>query len=540
MTDVPILIVGGGPVGLGLAIDLGWRGIECLLVEQGDGSIYHPRANTVNSRTMEFCRRWGIDREVKESGAPPDFPPTIIYCTSLDGYELCRIERPTHGGYKPLSTTPERSQRCNQIWFDPILRKRASQFPTVKLRYRCKFESFERDGDAVIANIRDQETGQAERVNARFLVDCSGGASGIGKTLGVKQIGRPVLSYHCNIFLKVPQLWEKHDKGKAAFYFLIDKLGDYGSVIEIDGRELWRLGVHGDEWKDDPTDELVNRTIRRALGPKIDYEVISANKGTCRDLVADRFAFPPIFLAGDCVHQHAPSGGFGMNTGMGDAVDLGWKLAAAVEGWGGPALLESYEPERRPVALRNVGEATDNATRETNAHLIKLVQDATPEGEDARKKIGADIVADRAKTFISDGIALGYIYDSPVIVPDGSPRPQLTVMDYTPTTYPGARAPHAWVAEGRSTIDLFGRNFVLMRSGGADPSAIVTAAATRNVPLEVFDISDSSTAKLYEKKLVLVRPDGHVAWRGDSAPSDPLSVIDAVRGAVARRAAKAA
>jgi hypothetical protein len=229
-----------------------------------------------------------------------------------------------------------------------------------------------------------------------------------------------------------------------------------------------------------------------------------------------------------------------MNTGMGDAVDLGWKLAACVEGWGGPALLESYEPERRPVAQRNVGEATDNAVRATNAHLVKLVQDATPEGEDARKTIGADIVANRAKTFISDGIALGYIYDSPVIVPDGSPRPQLTVMDYTPTTYPGARAPHAWVAEGKSTIDLFGRKFVLMRSGGADPSAIVTAAATRGVPLEVFDISDSSIAKLYEKKLVLVRPDGHVAWRGDSAPSDPLSVIDAVRGAVARRAAKAA
>jgi 2-polyprenyl-6-methoxyphenol hydroxylase-like FAD-dependent oxidoreductase len=540
--QIPVLIVGGGPVGLGLAIDLGWRGIDCLLVEQGDGSIYHPRANTVNSRTMEFCRRWGFAQEVKESGAPPDFPPHIIYCTSLVGPTLCRIERPTHGGYKPLPTTPERSQRCNQIWFDPILRKRASQFPSVKLRYRCKFESFERDGDGVIANIRDQETGQAERVAARFLVDCSGGASGIGKTLGVKQIGRPILSYHANIFLKIPELWEMHDKGKAAFYFLIDKRGDYGSVIEIDGRELWRLGVHGDEWKDEPTDELVNSTIRRALGPDIPYEVISVNKWTCRDLVADRFGFPPIFLAGDCVHQHAPSGGFGMNTGMGDAVDLGWKLAACIEGWGGPALLESYETERRPVAQRNVGEATDNSVRAANEHLVQYVEDDTPQGEAARKQLGDDIVNTRAKTFISDGIALGYIYDSPVIVPDGTPKPQLSVMSYTPTTYPGARAPHAWVADDKSTLDLFGRGFVLMRSGGADPSTLVAAAKSRGVPLEVFDISNSSIEKLYEKKLVLVRPDGHVAWRGDAAPSDPLAIIDTVRGAavVGGRAAKAA
>jgi hypothetical protein len=230
-----------------------------------------------------------------------------------------------------------------------------------------------------------------------------------------------------------------------------------------------------------------------------------------------------------------------MNTGMGDAVDLGWKLAAQIEGWGGPALLESYEPERRPVAQRNVGEATDNAVRETNAHLVKLVEDDTAEGANARKLIGADIVATRAKTFISDGIALGYIYESPVIVSDGTPRPQLSVMDYTPTTYPGARAPHAWISEGKSTLDLFGRGFVLARADGADPSTLVAAAKNRGVPLEVFEIQDSSIAKLYERKLVLVRPDGHVAWRGDEVPSDPLAVIDAVRGvAVAQRAAKAA
>ena len=546
--QVPVLIVGGGPVGLGLAVDLGWRGIDCVLIEQGDGTIYHPRANTVNSRTMEFCRRWGIAEAVRQSGAPPDFPPTIVYATSLPGYEVCRIERPTHGGHKPLPTTPERSQRCNQIWFDPILRRLAESFPAVLLRYNCRFESFERQGDSVVATMHNAATGEQERIAARYLIDCSGGHSGIGKTLGIKQEGRPALSYHLNIFLKIKELWNLHDKGKAAFYFLMDKSGDYGSVIEIDGNELWRLGVHGEEYRDEPSDQQLRAVIRRALGDKIPYEIISARRWTCRDLVADRFQSPPIFLAGDAVHQHAPSGGFGMNTGMGDAVDLGWKLAGAVAGWGGAALLESYEAERRPVAQRNVGEATDNVMRTSDAELIGLVEDPTPEGDAARRRIGEDIVRNRAKTFISDGIALGYRYESPIVIPDGTPPPPDSVMDYVQTSRPGSRAPHGWIGPsgsegGKSTIDLVGRGFVLLRLGDAAPSAsgLAAAAAQRGVPLEIVSIADPKIAALYERPLVLVRPDGHVAWRAAAAPEDPLAIIDTVRGAAAvKRAARAA
>ncbi|HVA12866.1 MAG TPA: FAD-dependent monooxygenase, partial [Stellaceae bacterium] len=474
------------------------------------------------------------------SGAPPDFPPTIVYATGLAGYEICRIERPTHGGHAPLPTTPERSQRCNQIWFDPILRKLVQSFPTVRLRYESRFESFEREGDGIVATIRDVASGQNQRVAARYLIDCSGGHSGIGKTLGVRQEGRPVLSYHLNIFLKIDQLWNLHDKGNAAFYFFVDRTGDYGSLIEIDGRELWRIGVHGEEYRDQPSDAQIAAVIARALGTKVPYEIISARRWICRDLVADRFQAPPVFLAGDSVHQHAPSGGFGMNTGMGDAVDLGWKLAAAVEGWGGPGLLESYQAERRPVAQRNVGEATDNVMRTTDPALIKLVDDPTPEGAAARRQIGQDIVQNRAKTFISDGIALGYRYESPVIIPDGTPPPRDSVMEYVQTSRPGSRAPHGWVAEGKSTIDLFGRGFVLLRLGAdaPDPTGIAAAAARRGVPLEVVSITDPALAKLYERPLVLVRPDGHVAWRAAEAPDDPLAIIDTVRGAaVAKRAA---
>lgn len=531
--ETPVLIIGGGPVGLGLAADLGMRGTPCLLIEQTDGKIDHPRANTVNSRTMEFCRRWGIAKEVRESGAPPDFPPTIVYVTSLNGYELARIERPTHGGHKPLPTTPERSQRCNQIWFDPILRRLAGGFDNVRLRYNCRFDSFEHEGDSVVAHVIDLTSDRRERIAARYLIDCSGGHSGIGKTLGIRQEGRPVLSYHLNIFLKVKELWNRHDKGKAAFYFFIDKSGDYGSLIEIDGDELWRIGVHGDEYRDEPSDRLVSDVIARCIGKNIPYELISARRWTCRELVADRFQAPPIFLAGDAVHQHAPSGGFGMNTGMGDAVDLGWKVAASVAGWGGSDLLASYEAERRPVAKRNVGEATDNVGRMTDPKLIMRVDLPTPEGEAARRQIGEDIVINRAKTFISDGIALGYRYESPVVIPDGTPPPRDSVMEYHQTSRPGSRAPHAWLSEGRSTIDLFGCGFVLLRFGAdaPDPSVLVAAAKQRHVPLNVVNIGDPAIAQLYERPLVLVRPDGHVAWRSSAAPSDPLAIIDTVRGA---------
>jgi 2-polyprenyl-6-methoxyphenol hydroxylase-like FAD-dependent oxidoreductase len=229
--ETPVLIVGAGPVGLGLAADLGWRGIDCMVVEQGDGTIVHPRANTVNSRTMEFCRRWGIAEQVRQAGTPPDFPSNIVYATTLQGYELARIDRPTYGGHKPLPTTPERSQRCNQLFFDPILRELAGSFPSVTLRYRCRFESFAETKDGVLATVRDLATDKTETIAARFLVACCGGQSAIPKSLGIRMEGAAAISYHLNVFLKIPELWNHHDKGKAAFYFFVNRDGDGSSLI---------------------------------------------------------------------------------------------------------------------------------------------------------------------------------------------------------------------------------------------------------------------------------------------------------------------
>ena len=533
--EVPVLIVGGGPVGLGLAVDLGWRGIDCLLVEQTDGTIFHPRANAVNSRTMELCRRWGIAETVREAGAPPDFPPTILYVTGVQGYELARIERPTHGGLAPLPHTPERPQRCNQIWFDPILRDHAAGFPSVRLSYDTRFDSFERTTGGVIASLTDAKTGEVLRIAARYLVACCGGRSSIPKALGVQWEGQMVLSYNLNIFLRIPALWERSGKGKAAFHMLVYADGGQGALIELDGNELWRLGVRNLDHPITPETVDVDAIVQKALGPGIPYEIVEAVPWTCRSVVADRWIDGHVMLAGDAVHQHAPTGGFGMNTGMGDAADLGWKLAAAVEGWAGSGMLDSYEVERRPVAARNVREATANNEMQYDPALVPLIEDATPEGEEARRRLGEQIMQSRSRIFISDGIALGYAYDpSPVIWPNGSAPPPPDTMRYTPTTRPGSRAPHAWLKDGRSTLDLFGSGFVLLAFGGAEAKAagLAEAARLRGVPFETVAVDDAGIAALYERRMVLVRPDGHVAWRGDAAPDEPRAVIDAVRGAI--------
>jgi hypothetical protein len=274
--------------------------------------------------------------------------------------------------------------------------------------------------------------------------------------------------------------------------------------------------------------------IEKFMGSHIPYELVSVLPWTCRSIVADTWRRGNVFLAGDAVHQHSPSGGFGMNTGLGDAVDLAWKLAAALAGWGGPALLDSYEIERKPVARRIVREATEGQAPLANKSMLARVRAPNAEGDRARAMIGEEIVRERTKVFVSDGLVLGYRYEaSPIVVPDGTPVPAVSVSRYTPTARPGSRAPHAWLKNGRSTLDHFGDGFVLLAFNGAaaDASPIVAAARSRGVPLKLVAIDDPAVAVAYERRLVLVRPDGHVCWRADTPPQDPVRLIDRARGA---------
>src|SRR5712671_5477277 len=521
IAHVPVLIVGGGPVGLGLAADLGQRGIKCLLVEQGDGTIAHPRANAENARTMEFFRRLGIADKVREAGTPEDFPHTVLYLTALTGFEIARIKRPGHGGRAPGTISPERPQRCNQLWLDPILRARAASFPSVTLRLRCRFEDFEQDDARVIATVHDLATGARQKISADYLVACCGGHSSIPRILGIELQGTPTLEYNLNIFFRTSELWAQHDKGKAALHFFADKDGIWRTLVQLDGRELWRLGLRGKHYYDHAGEVDASALIEGVVGKPIPHQVVSRLRWVARDLVADKYRVGRVFLAGDAAHQNTPSGGFGLNTGMGDAADLGWKLAAVLAGWGGPGLLESYEMERRPVAARIVKQAAGNFMRDRQRASHPQIADDSAEGERARRAMGEAIVASQASVYFTDGTALGNVYEpSPIVCPDGTPPREHSISEYRPTTRPGARAPHAWLADGRSTLDLFGHGFVLMRlgAGAPDPRSLESAFAQRGVPLAVVSITDPSIATLYERKLVLVRPDGHVAWRADAMP----------------------
>jgi len=530
----PVLIVGGGPVGLALAAELGWRGIACTLVEQGDGSIVTPKMNEVNTRTMEFCRRWGIADDVMNCPFPGDHPLDAVFVTNLFGYELGRVMRPARNHQTADPASPYRLQACSQIWFDPLLLKLARSFPGVTIRHLHRLESFTWSADGVSAEITDLASGARLRLGADYLVGCDGAASLVRQTLGIRLTGKGTLGHPLNMFFRAPGLMAQSGRKPGTFFIPVDRGGVWANLRIIDpDRGIWRLMV--DQAGDTVTPENADRAgyLRRALGRDVEVEWIDVNVWRRRSLVAERYGTGRVLLAGDAVHQLSPTGALGMNSGIGDAVDLGWKLAAVLQGWGGARLIDSYDAERRPVGERNVRMATSfYQHNEAFSQWSPALEEDSADGEKARREFGALLEQQIGGEFRTLGLQIGYFYEnSPICVPDGTPAPPDNPADYVANARPGARAPHVWLSDRKSTLDLFGSGFVLLRFPGAPESpAIAAAANARNVPLSIVDIDVPEAAAIYERKLVLVRPDGHVAWRGDAPPADSAGLIDCVRG----------
>ncbi len=525
-------------MGLALAVELGIQGIKCMLVEQGDGKVLVPKMSQLTTRTVEFCRRWGVVDQVKKAGWPEDQPGDFVYLTSMVGHELFRRKILPYSKQRELTYTPEGPRQCPQIFFDPILLERARSLPAVTLRHRTRFESYKTIRDKVHLRLTNLSSGEVETVECNYLVGCDGFESPVRETLGIPFSGSGVLSFSVSIFFISPLLSSLHDKGWARFYRPVDSTGHWGDLIAIDGRELWRLTVLDLE----PDTELstfdVGGCIRRAVGADFPYEVISVLPWKRRDLIADGYGHGRVFIAGDAAHQCSPTGGIGMNTGIGDAVDIGWKLAAVVNGWGDPDLLESYEAERRPVAVSQVSSSSELYRQLTGYSGGAAIADDTPDGERARQQFVREYRETEGKIeAVNENVKLGYCYEnSPVIVPDGTRAPGNLSGEFIPSARPGSRAPHAWISKGRSTLDLFGDEFVLLHFG-QDPletSGIVEAARASKMPFRVVKISDTKVADLYERRFVLVRPDGHVAWRGDNPPNDPTEILNIVRGKKSR------
>jgi 2-polyprenyl-6-methoxyphenol hydroxylase-like FAD-dependent oxidoreductase len=530
--DVPVLIVGGGPVGLALALELGLRQQRSLVIEQAAGvAELVSKAGTLNERTMEICRRWGISDEVAAS-FPGEFPMDNIYCTALDGHLIGHDPRPSAHDRSPPSSTPEKLRKCPQMTFDPLLARAVIRTGFSTIRYNTRFEAFVDDASGVTATIRDVRTDEATTMRSRYLIACDGAGSQIRKALGIafpgKELGRST-----SILVRAANVEKYHQLGLANRYMFIGLKGTWANLTSVDGLDLWRFTAIAGE---DATDlASAEQQVRRAFGPNAPFEVVRLMHWRRSACTAERYRVGNVFLAGDAAHTTSPTGGHGLNTGIGDAFTLGWMLDAVLRGWGGKHLLDAYEQERRPVAIYNSSISTQNFQNWLGAADWSLIYDHTPEGNEARKRIHVQLTDSLKQEWYSHGVALGYRYEqSPIIIPDGTSQPPMDISNYAQTARPGHRAPHAWLPDGRSTLDLFGQGFVLLsfEANASEAAKLGEAAVGKKVPLQIVEIDSPAIAALYERKLVLVRPDGHCAWRDDSFPGDVGELIDKTRGAI--------
>ncbi|WNI18746.1 FAD-dependent monooxygenase [Actinacidiphila sp. ITFR-21] len=531
--QVPVLVVGAGPVGLALAGDLGWRGVNTLLVERTDGAVTQPKMDMVGIRSMEFCRRWGITDWVESAGYNRHYTQDCAWVTDLNGYEFGREPFPAPADEKPPPHSPQHRERCPQNFFDPVLTRFAVENGS-DIRYNTELVDFTDLGDRVVAVVRDAD-GTTSEIECQYLIGTDGGGSRVRDKLGIEMTGDGVLTYTTNAVFRCDGLESLHHTKAAYRYIFIGEEGTWATLVAINGKDQWRFSLIGDGDRRLVSEEEMRTAIVRAVGREFDFEILSMLPWVRRQLVADHYRSGRVFLAGDSAHLTSPTGGFGMNTGLLDAVNLSWKLAAVLDGWGGETLLDSYETEQRPVAIRNVTEAGDNLKRMLQPRVAKpeaaVFAGDSAEATQARKEYGQRYTEMMAREWFTIGIHLGYLYEgSPVIVPDGTPAPELTVSTYTPTARPGSRAPHVWLSPQRSTLDEFGLRFALLRfDAAADAGPLLAAAQAGSVPIRLVDVDSAEAAALYEKPLVLVRPDGQVAWRGDDA-ADAAAIVETVCG----------
>lgn len=537
--DIPVLVVGAGPVGLALSIDLGERGVNALLIEAGDGQILQSKIGHIAVRTMEFFRRWGIAQEVRDAGFPRDFRMSRIICTDITRAPLYIDAHATLEQMPIPAYACEKKQRCPQHWLQPILQNAVSQKKTIKVQMNTELIDFEKRPDHIIATLKEGH--KTKKVRTQYMVACDGAESLVRQQLGIGMTGSDKLSYSIGITVRLPN-WKKHcHYGPAERFIFLGPEGTWGNLTTIDGNELWRLTVYGNSQKIDLQHFDAHAWVRRALGPLDSafdhFEVISVLPWRRREQIAEHFSLGRIFLAGDAAHVMSPTGGMGMNTGIGDAVDLGWKLQALLKGWGGDGLIESYGIERQPVAIRNANSSSENFKTLTSPSHCEHILDETALGEKARQEITADFAtAMRERYWDPSSIQMGYSYDdSPLCISDGTPRP-MDQVQYIQTSRPGARAPHAWLKQKThaSTLDLFGAGFTLLcfdETHQNEIASLTSSALKRGLPCSVKAIQDTEIAQLYQAPLILVRPDGHVAWRGERlSPHAAQNIIDTVIG----------
>lgn len=532
-SSTDVLVVGAGPAGLALATELTMRGVKVEVIEQNDRVGVQPRAKTTNVRTMEHMRRWGLAERVR-SMSPVDasVPRRVRFATSLFGGDIKVFDNALYFERRRDERFSENAEWVPQYITERVLLDHVSAHPLATVRFRCKLTDFKSDDDGVRAWIRDDNAGETTEVHARYLVGADGARSTVRDILGFRMEGDASIASFVTLILKIPGLLNDPDLKPAIMHWLVDPAGPC-IMGQMDRDDTWfwgptpRPGVKVD-------DAWLDGQIRHSLGGRYDFSILAHDSWTAHKLLANRYRSGNVFLIGDACHLHSPFGGHGMNLGLGDSVDLGWKLAACQQGWGGPGLLDSYERERRPVHRRVLDSSTENMASLSDQFAAPELKEDSPRGEAARASAAAAIDVQKTPEFRSLGLVLGYVYaNSPIVVPESAAPPAESVTDYRPSAYPGAVAPHAWLPDGRSLYDLFGREFTLLalRDTTADEASAIRSAARRHhVPLELATVADGRLRDLYGASFALVRPDQHVAWRGDRL--DALEqALETARGA---------
>ena len=534
--DTDVLIVGAGPVGLTLAIDLGRRGVRTTLIEQNIAPHMWPKMERCNARSMEIYRRLGVAEAIRAAGMPAHIPMDVFIVTSLIQPPLLHLPYPSvaearkqialcNDGTLPL----EPYQLISQYTLEPLLKSVAETLPSVTVRYGCEFLSFKQDGHSVTAEIR--EGGKVSTFTARYLIGCDGGTSTLRRQLGFKLAGEGNILQLRQALYRCDDLFERIAIGKGRHYHVADAQST--QLIVQDSTRHFTL--HSVVEKDDDMAAMFERTVAMP----VEYEMLYVGEWRQNLLVADRYMDGRVILAGDAVHLMIPTGGLGMNTGVGDAIDLGWKLAATLQGWGGPALLSSYEAERRPIGLRNVAASryASLGRRKWRAQHKPEIFDNTPEGAKARANLIAVADVEQRKTNEMIGAELGYRYDnSPLIahqnVEQPGEEPPDDFIDYVPTARPGARLPHVWLSDGTAMQDRTGDGYTLLRLGetAADTRALAGAFGTLGAPYAEFAAAGEAARDIYGADLLLVRPDLHVVWRGNRPPDDPAKLAAVATG----------
>jgi 2-polyprenyl-6-methoxyphenol hydroxylase-like FAD-dependent oxidoreductase len=530
-TQTSVCIAGGGPFGLMLAIELGRRGVPVVLVDQKPGTTENVQANATQARTMEHYRRLGFADEVRALGMPPDFPTDIAYFTRFARYELARFALPSARAARQLVSTlsgswsaAELPHRCNQKFIEPVLRRQAERLPGVSVNYGWRMSGFEELPAAVRVRVERTDGQAGQTLEARYLVGGDGARSAVRQQLGLRYAGETgvlrdfVGGRMYAVYCRIPRFYEAIPHAPAWMNVNFNRERRC-FMPAVNGRDEFafhtQLKPHENEHRVTQADAAA--MVQQAIGAPLEVQVLARDTWTAgHSLVAEAFGRGRALIGGDAAHLFTPTGGLGYNTAIEDAVNLGWKLAAVLKGQAAARLLDSYEAERRPLAVRNTAYAKGFADSLGNYEPVPEIEDDSLSGIVARRRAGEYFANHGRAEFDIPGITFGGRYDgSPAIVPDGTEPPPDTANVYVPTACPGGRPPHLWLPDGRSLYDAFGFEWTLLRLAGNPGSRLVEAARRRALPLTAFECRSGEARDLYGADLALIRPDQIVGWRGN-------------------------